>query len=245
VSNPDDTKAALKVAAVARRSGVSVRTLHYYEEIGLLEPSGRTRSGHRLYTPADIQRLLQIRSLQQLGLSLAEVGDCLAGGRIEPLRVVRDHLAKVQEQRSALERVERQLERLAQQLARGGLGDAQTTETLLNALEVITMYEHYFTNEQLERLEAHASRDQDAVAPVIEQLEAARQRGTPPGDAAVQRLWQRFQEAVSSVAGGDPEMSAAIYKLLHAEPKAREDHGISDELFAYLGSIAGGPEHRD
>ena len=38
-------------------------------------------------------------------------------------------------------------------------------------------------------------------------------------------------------------MTAAIYKLLHDEKKAREDHGISEELFAYLGSIAGGPEH--
>lgn len=243
MSNAEHTKAALKVAAVSRRTGVSVRTLHYYEEIGLLKPSGRTRSGHRLYTSADIQRLQQIRSLQQLGLSLSEVGDCLADERTDALQVVRDHLAKVHEQRSALERLENQLRRLAQQLERGDLGDAQTTETMLNALELITMYEKYFTKEQLQRLEAHSGSGEEAVTPVIKELEAARQRGLPPADAEAQRLWQRFQEAVSSVAGGDADMTANIYKLLHDEKKAREDHGISEELFAYLGSIAGGPEH--
>ncbi|MBW2462616.1 MAG: MerR family transcriptional regulator, partial [Deltaproteobacteria bacterium] len=61
----------MKVAAAARRTGVSVRTLHYYVQIGLLSPSGRTASGHRLYTRLEIQRLQQIRSLQQLGMGLS------------------------------------------------------------------------------------------------------------------------------------------------------------------------------
>jgi DNA-binding transcriptional MerR regulator len=236
-------KAALKVAAVARRTGVSVRTLHYYEEIGLLKPSGRTPSGHRLYTPADIQRLQQIRSLQQLGLSLAAIADCLAEGQVDARQLVEDHLAKVREQRDALERLESQLEKLSHQLEHGDFGDAQTTETLLNALEVITMYDSYFTPEQLKRLEAHTDGGADVVTPVVRELDAARLRGLPPSSDEAQRLWQRFQEAVESVTGGDAEMTAAVYRLLHGEKKAREDHGISEELFAYLGSIAGGPDH--
>lgn len=243
VNNPVEPRAALKVAAVARRTGVSVRTLHYYEEIGLLKPSGRTSSGHRLYTPVDIQRLQQIRSLQQLGLSLSAVGDCLTEGRTDARQVIADHLARVEEQRSALERLEAQLRKLADELACGGLGDAQTTETLLNALELITMYDKYFTPEQQQRLKAHAEGGEEAVTPVVKELEAARQRGLPPTDDEAQRLWQRFQEAVESVTQGDADMTAAIFKLLHDEQKAREDHGISEELFAYLGSIAGGPNH--
>jgi DNA-binding transcriptional MerR regulator len=234
--------AALKVAAVARRAGVSVRTLHYYEEIGLLKPSGRTASGHRLYTPADIQRLQQIRSLQQLGLSLSAVGDCLSGG-IDPQKVIQDHLSRVVEQRASLQRLEAQLRKLAEQLGREACDDAQTTETLLNALELISMYEKYFTPQQQERLKAHSEHGEEAVTPVVKKLDAARQRGVPASSEEAQRLWQRFQEAVDSIAGGDADMTAAVYKLLHVEPQARKDHGISDELFAYLGSIAGGPDH--
>lgn len=54
---------ALEVGDLAKQTGVSVRTLHYYNEIGLLSPSGRTESGYRLYATPDIMRLQQIVSL--------------------------------------------------------------------------------------------------------------------------------------------------------------------------------------
>jgi len=243
VNNPVRPQGALKVAAVARRTGVSVRTLHYYEEIGLLTPSSRTAAGHRLYTPADVQRLQQIRSLQQLGLPLSAIGDCLAAESFDARQLIRDHLARVLEQRRDLERLEHQLRTLGDLLDDGGAGDAQTTETLLNALELITMYDKYFTPQQQERLKAHSGRDEQVVTPAIQELDAARQRGVKPSSEEAQRLWQRFQEAVESVAGGDEEMTKSIYKLLHDEKQARKDHGISEELFAYLGSIVGAPEH--
>lgn len=52
---------ALKVGELARRTGLSVRTLHHYDEIGLLSPARRTATGHRLYGRDEIRRLQQIR----------------------------------------------------------------------------------------------------------------------------------------------------------------------------------------
>ena len=84
---------ALKVGELARRTGLTVRTLHHYDEIGLLKPSLHTESGHRLYTAGDVARLQQVISLRQLGFSLEEVRDCLdrpgllaAGGDRPPRR---------------------------------------------------------------------------------------------------------------------------------------------------------------
>lgn len=62
-----------RVGEVARLAGVTVRTLHHYDTIGLLTPSGRSTKGYRLYTGADVLRLQQIRIHQQLGMSLAEI----------------------------------------------------------------------------------------------------------------------------------------------------------------------------
>ncbi|MFC1641941.1 MerR family transcriptional regulator [Myxococcota bacterium] len=239
----DPRTASLKVSAVGRRTGVSIRTLHYYEEIGLLTPSARTSSGHRLYTRSDIQKLQQIRSLQQFGMSLSEVQSCLAEGRVDAVRLLDEHLARVAEQRQSLERLEAQLKKLRSEISTGAHGDAQTTETLLNALELITMYEKYFTPEQQQRLKEHSGGGVEVVTPSIKDLDAARQRGVPPGSDEARRLLERFREAVESVASGDVSMTQNIYKVLHGEQKAREDHGISEELFAYLGSIAGGNEH--
>ncbi|QJW83354.1 MerR family transcriptional regulator [Ramlibacter terrae] len=54
----------LKVGELARSTGLTVRTLHHYDEIGLLKPSGRSESGYRLYAEADVARLHAIRALR-------------------------------------------------------------------------------------------------------------------------------------------------------------------------------------
>src|SRR5256714_12769862 len=89
---------ALKVGELARRTGLTIRTLHHYDEIGLLKPSLRTESGHRLYGAGDVARLQQVVSLRQLGFSLEEVRDCLGRPGFAPLEVIRLHVAKLREQ---------------------------------------------------------------------------------------------------------------------------------------------------
>ena len=61
----------------ARRAGVTVRTLHHYDRLGLLCPSGRGEAGHRLYTDRDLLRLEQILVLKLIGLSLKDARSLL------------------------------------------------------------------------------------------------------------------------------------------------------------------------
>jgi MerR family transcriptional regulator, thiopeptide resistance regulator len=65
------------VGEVSELAGVTVRTLHHYDEIGLLRPSGRSEAGYRLYGHADLERLQEIVVWRQLGFSLTEVQDLL------------------------------------------------------------------------------------------------------------------------------------------------------------------------
>ena len=62
--------AALTVGQVADELGVTVRTLHHYDEIGLLRPSGRSRAGYRLYSEADLERLQNVVVYRRLGFGL-------------------------------------------------------------------------------------------------------------------------------------------------------------------------------
>src|SRR6266568_6819533 len=66
-----------RVGELAAATGLTVRTLRYYEEIGLLAASARSAGGHRLYSAADVERLYRICLLRRLGLPLAEVGRAL------------------------------------------------------------------------------------------------------------------------------------------------------------------------
>lgn len=79
---PDDTGAGpahqMHIGELAALTGLSLRTIRHYDEIGLLRASGRTQGGFRLYSPDDLDRLLFIRTLKPLGFSLEETGEILA-----------------------------------------------------------------------------------------------------------------------------------------------------------------------
>ena len=93
----------MKVGTVAEASGLTVRTLHHWDSIGLLSPSERSPAGHREYTEADLVRLYQILALRNLGLGLESIAVCLDAG-VDPARLVRDHLAEMEAAAAELER---------------------------------------------------------------------------------------------------------------------------------------------
>ena len=66
-----------RIGEVADRVGLSLRTIRYYEEIGLVTPSGRTEGGFRLYTDSDVDRLRLIKALKPVGMSLETMAELL------------------------------------------------------------------------------------------------------------------------------------------------------------------------
>lgn len=70
-------RALLQIGEVAERVDLSLRTVRYYEEVGLLTPSARSEGGFRLYSATDIDRLLQIKGMKPFGLSLDEMRELL------------------------------------------------------------------------------------------------------------------------------------------------------------------------
>lgn len=66
-----------QIGEVADRVGLSLRTIRYYEEIGLVAPSGRSEGGFRLYTDADVARLRIVKALKPIGMSLETMGELL------------------------------------------------------------------------------------------------------------------------------------------------------------------------
>ncbi len=68
----------MQIGEVAERTGLSLRTIRYYEEVGLVPPSARTAGGFRLYTDSDVARLMLIRRMKPLDFSLEEMRDVLA-----------------------------------------------------------------------------------------------------------------------------------------------------------------------
>src|SRR5438067_12130573 len=122
----------LKVGELAALAGLTVRTLHHYDEIGLLCPSARSDAGYRLYHRDDVARLQSIQALRAFGMSLSDIGLCLDSPAGSPLAVVDRQLAALDRQRRELDRMRDGLLRLRGELARG---TAPSLSTWLTTLE--------------------------------------------------------------------------------------------------------------
>jgi DNA-binding transcriptional MerR regulator len=101
----------MNVGEVAALAGVTVRTLHHYDRIGLLSPSGRTGAGYRQYGPADLDRLHQVLLYRELGFPLEEVATLLDAPDADPAahlrrqhRLLRDRLERTQAMVAAVEK---------------------------------------------------------------------------------------------------------------------------------------------
>lgn len=126
-----------KIGEIALATGLTIRTLHYYEEIGLLSSVRRTDSGHRVYGSADLERLYLISLLRQLGLSLDGVRAALSAGDVDVrLRMTR-HLAEVEARLAIESRLRTRLLRLVGTLE----SNEDTTGDLLSVLEDMNMLE--------------------------------------------------------------------------------------------------------
>ncbi len=231
----------MKVGDVAKRTGVSVRTLHHYDELGLLTPARRTRSGHRLYGAREIRRLQQIRSLQQLGFSLEDVRR-LIDQRDYPLRrVLAMHVATLREQIRLQSDLCDRLESIGRWLeARREV----PVEAFLQAMEALTMSQAQFTPEQRKALERRgaelgeaAIREVEQAWPVlIAQVRAEMEKGTDPVSEPVLALARRWRDLVRAFTGGDAGITERLgqhYKAATAD--GGTPYGMDRAMFEYIG----------
>jgi MerR family transcriptional regulator, thiopeptide resistance regulator len=107
-----------RIGELAAATGLTVRTLHHYEHIGLLGPASRTEGRQRLYDEHDVQRLYRIRALRDLGLSLADIGRMLEDDGAALGDVLRAHLARVDAELQRLGRLRTLLDRACAQADR-------------------------------------------------------------------------------------------------------------------------------
>lgn len=133
--------AGRRVGELASATGLTVRTLHYYGEIGLLVASQRTPSGHRLYSAADVERLYRICLLRRLGLPLGEIGRALDDPAWNLHAAMRGHLADLDRRLEAGGRLRGRLTHLMSTVGTdaGGSPPSPPTDELLDLLEEMTM----------------------------------------------------------------------------------------------------------
>lgn len=231
-----------KVGELARKTGMSVRALHHYDEIGLLRPSLRSNAGHRLYDRPDIERLQRIHSLRLMGLSLDETKRLLDGASASARQVIDLHLTRLHAQIAIQKRLVGRLRALAHHL---DAEESITLDELCRTIEEMMKMEKYFTPEQLEVLEQRRitvgeermKTVGDDWNDVIPKVRTAMQNGVDPTSPEMLVLARRWKALVEEFTGGDPAIARAVKTMYdHEGPTLKKKLGNvpTSEMFAYI-----------
>jgi len=235
-----DDATPLQIGELARAAGVSVRTLHHYDAIGLLVPAQRSHSGRRLYDAAGVQRLYRIVALRRLGLALPEIA-ALLDGEPDFAAAIRRHLDQVEHELRLRRQLRAALRRMLDRLAAGG---EPTLDEVIHAIEVTRMSEQYYTPEQVRQLgarrnqlgEAGMAQAQRDWAQLIAAVRRQRALGTDPGDPRMLELAGRWRALIAQFTGGDEGIRRSLATMYREEGPRAASRGVVDPaLMSYVG----------
>jgi DNA-binding transcriptional MerR regulator len=223
------------VGQLAKLTGLTVRALHHYHAIGLLEPSQRSESGYRLYTQPDIVRLYRIQALQRLNLSLTEVAAVLAKDGAPLPEMIGQQLDELDDRIEKATALRARLTQIREVLTRG---DEPVTGDWLAAVELITQYDQYCSSDELQRLLANSNADKDQWRSLLSELRTAMQRDVPVQSDHVQALADRWMQLMLSRVGGDVGLAIKMKLAYHAQPdlqaRMQAQSGLDTATMDYL-----------
>jgi len=226
----------LTVGKLAKRTGLTVRALHHYDAIGLLTPSGRSDSGYRLYSHKDITRLYRIQSLQRLGFSLAEIGTVLARDATTLPQIIEQHMACVERQIAQAKALYARLGSLRDLLLQG---DEPNLADWLTTLELMSVYDKYFTTDELSEIRTRAADVRTEWPPLIAAMRDVMERHVPPDSAEVQALVERWMNLLGRTVGTDTGLQMKWDEMHRQEPALQDRSGVDIELLSYLHQAIG------
>jgi len=212
------TNGSYRAHEFAELAGVTVRTLHHYDHIGLLKPSRRTESGYRIYTDRDFARLEQIVVLKFLGLPLNEIRDLLQDDSVLS-RTLRRQQRMLAEKRRRLDRAIAAIEEAERSLRSRRRPDWSLFKQIIKEIEMQNDMEwtkKYYSEEAQAKVEARKpmwspelqERVSKQWAELFADIEAS--LGEDPAGQKAEALVARWKELVAGFTGGDPGIQKGL-----------------------------------
>ena len=221
----------LKVGELARRTGLTVRALHHYDSIGLLQPKARSEGGYRLYSRDDVARLHGIQTLRRMGLSLVEVAQLLEGGAVSLPALLSRQIGALDRQIAQAQALRARLAAMESVLAGGGQPEI---DDWLGSLSMMNTFEQYFSAGELQLVFERWLRCRSQWPPLLQAVREAMARGVPPDSTALQPLARRWMEVSARWMEGDLALLKRWGSMLREQPALPLPAGMDRALLAYI-----------
>lgn len=221
----------LKVGELAKRTGVTVRALHHYDNIGLLRPTGRSDSGYRLYGREDVARLHGIQALRRMGFPLAEVAQLLDGGAVTLSAILERQIGALDEEITQAQALR---ERLAVMQAILAGGSQPEIDDWLTSLSMMNTLEQYFSAGELKLVFERWKRSRSEWPPLLQAVREAMERGVLPDSIELQPLARQWMEVSARWMDGDLGLLSRWGSMLREQPGLPLPSGMDRTLLAYI-----------
>lgn len=215
-----------RIGELAAATGLTVRTLHHYEHIGLLGPAARTEGRQRLYDEHDIRRLYRIRALRDLGLSLTDIGRMLEDDSAALGEVLRAHLARVDAELRRLKRLRTLLERASIQADR----DVNPDDVLATIEAMSRVARRIDVRGKNGRAAGDTASRWRALT---DEFRACMEAGDDPSTPRARAAAREALALLNDFAGGDRATLDALALLRRLDPP-KNFGGWDPDLFRYL-----------
>lgn len=221
----------LKVGELARRTGLTVRALHHYDSIGLLRPTGRSDSGYRLYSRADVERLQGIQTLRRMGLSLAGIAQLLDGGGASLPAILAHQIGALDQDIAQAQELRERLY-VMQSILAGG--EQPQIDDWLTSLSKMNIFEQYFSAGELKLIFERWKRCASEWPPLLQAVRMAMQRQLPSDALELQPLARRWMDVSARWMDGDMLLLNRWGSMLREQPGLPLPSGMDRALLDYI-----------
>ncbi|CRK82850.1 MerR family transcriptional regulator [Neobacillus massiliamazoniensis] len=230
-----------KVGELATLTGLTIRTLRYYDQIKLFSPSQYSESGHRLYTKSDLTKLQQILALKQIGLSLDDIQDVMTNlDKNSATDIIETQITRIKRDIQVQQKLLYELERALITIRSKNIMSVEEITKLLGVMKIYQ--EKYFTKEQLDIMKNYYDNtNADALKEVeqefkiiLEKIRLEIEKGTSAKNSKVQELAKKWSDIVYSFTGNDQDITKQAEKFHNENPGNELQFGMDTEVYKYI-----------
>ncbi|SHE11718.1 HTH-type transcriptional activator tipA [Chlamydia abortus] len=229
------------IGQLSKKTGVTVRTLDYYDEVGLVVPSSATDGGHRLYSENDVLRLEQVLALKYMGFSLQQIKRILKESTVSWQQSIDQQLAMVKQQQIRLQALEKALEGVLYSIEFEGEVNWSIIFEMIRLFQhdpecAFRMFEKHFNNEEAKeivRLNVRLGKEDlrkwhDIILEIQAHLDE------DPASDISQSLANRWLEQVRSMFGTDESRLDKMWEVVKDQQDSIAFYPMNAEVVQFL-----------
>lgn len=229
------------IGQLSKKTGVTIRTLDYYDEIDLLKPSSKTSGGHRLYTEGDIMQLERVLALKYMGFTLEKIKAILKDSPSSWQQSIQEQLEMVRQEQKRLKALEQALQGISYSIEFEG---EITWPIIFGVIQLyqqdpeaaLQQYENYLSDEEMKTImNMDAEMSDEAIKEWVGIINDIKNNlETDPASETAQRLAERWLDQAQNMFGNDEELLGNMWEALKNLKEGVAFHPMDKDVINFI-----------